>query len=543
MAGVMAMEGFSEHQPGEDPSAHQLFAVPTALLKRAMPGSFASRSSDMSRQATLSLLKLVLGIGALAYILLPLLSFTPRRKQKTCTSVRLPQAPSLASPVEVRRKAWLTAIQTVWVPKHFLHEVVAVGFKMFQLSLRRLIGSEAFTTITGTTKEEEAARIKAWDIAIDAQLAGGDAQVSYYRLLLTLMESGTLPDSPARLMQKAVHFRVFFWEVANAGYGNMIGFKQFTEKVGRIYWDSARRLQKELLHAKAHGISLNDDESELLPDHLARLGELDCDEVLSDEMIQRAWNLAWNKPSAYGTTPNAARDSVVEDHAIRSPLDAVAAWYTNTAIDDTLADVLSENASSMDTEYYLGLALSVAPPASSTHVRALVAKAVLSKTNRESNIVVALEALPVLSPTGGMNLVNHAPASPDVCTALTLAKLISLCSPSLPRSARMRAFDALSGLQLAPADFTLLTAVAAYRLLKNVLPRKDLPKSTEHGMEELAGSLRVWVGTSTGRDSGLGVEGRRRVVRLCLSVAKQLGGWDERDSGYGSTASQSPVMT
>jgi hypothetical protein len=323
----------------------------------------------------------------------------------------------------------------------------------------------------------------------------------------------------------------------------MSGFKQFTEKVGRIYWDSARRLQKELLHAKAHGISLNDDESELLPDHLARLGELDCDEVLGDEMIQRAWNLAWNKPSANGTTPNPARDSVVEDHAIRSPLDAVAAWYTNTAIDDTLADVLSDNVSSMDTEYYLGLALSVAPPASSTHVRALVAKAVLSKTNRENNIVVALEALPVLSPTGGMNLVSHAPASPDVCTALTLAKLISLCSPSSPAHARTRAYDALTGLQLAPADFTLLTAVAAHRLLKNLLSRKDLPRATEHGMEDLAGSLRVWVGTSVGRDSGLGIEGRKRLVRLCLNVAKQLGGWSERDSGYGSAASQSPVMT
>ncbi|SMR44298.1 unnamed protein product [Zymoseptoria tritici ST99CH_3D1] len=543
MASVLAMEGFSEHQSGESPSAHQLFAVPTALLKRATFGS--PTSSDFSQQASLSLLKLLLGIGALAYILLPLLSFTPRRKQKTCASVRLPQAPSLASPVEVRRKAWLTAVQTVWVPKHFLHEVVAVGFKMFQLSLRRMIGSEAFTAITGTTKEEEAARIKAWDIAIDAQLAGGDAQVSYYRLLLTLMESGTLPDSPARLMQKAVHFRVFFWEVANAGYGNMIGFKRFTEKVGRIYWDSARRLQKDLVHAKAHGIVFSDDELELLPDHLARLGELDCDEVLSDEMIQRAWNLAWNKQSANGITPNMAKDSVVEDHAIRSPLDAVAAWYTNTAIDDTLADVLGENASSMDTEYYLGLALSVAPPASSTHVRALAAKAVLSKTNREGNILIALEALPVLSPTGGMNLVSHAPASPDVCTALTLAKLIALCSPSLPKSARMRAFNALTGLQLAPAQFTLLTAVAAYRLLKSMLARKDLPKATEHGMEDLAGSLRIWVGTSTGRDSGLGTDGRRRVVRLCLDVAKQLGGWEERDSGYGTTsaASQSPVMT
>lgn len=386
--------------------------------------------------------------------------------------------------------------------------------------------------LTGTNKEEEAARVKGWDIAIDAQLAGGDAQVSYYRLLLTLMESGTLPDSPARLMQKAVHFRVFFWEVANAGYGNILGFKSFTEKVGRIYWDSARRQQKELLAAKAQGRPTEEDDIDLLPDHLARLVELDCDEVLSDEMIQRAWNLAWNKPSAHSLDPNAAKDNVVEDHAIRSPIDAVAAWYANTTIDDTLADTLTDNASSFDIEYYLGLALSVAPPASSTHVRALTAKAVLSNTNRAANIVVALDALPVMSPTGGMNLVSHAPASPDVFTSLTLAKLISLSTSSSPKAARERALRALNGLKLAPGQFTLLTAVAAYRLLRTLTFGNTAARAM--GVEELAGSLRVWAGTTTGRTSGLGHVGRTKIVKLCLSIAREMGGWDEKDSGYAS---------
>ncbi|CAK4032018.1 Sterol regulatory element-binding 1 [Lecanosticta acicola] len=545
MAGIMVMEGYSEQQSsGQDTSDRSLFAVPTAFFKRALDGGVSAVPRDLSRQAMLPLLKIVLVVGALYHLLAPFLAFSPRRKQKMRTSAQLPKAPSLASPVEVRRKAWGTAIQTVWVPKHFLLEVVAVGMKMLQLSLRRLIGPEAFAHITGTNKEEEAARIKAWDIAIDAQLAGGDAEVSYYRLLLTLMESGTLPDSPARLMQKAVHFRVFFWEVANAGYGNMVGFKQFTEKVGKFYWDSARRLQKDLVHAKSCSRVGNDDEVEVLPDHLARLVELDCDEVLGDEMIQRAWNLAWNKPSAHGTMANPAKDSVVEDHAIRSPLDAVAAWYTHTTIDDTLADAFSDTASTFDTEYYLGLALSVAPPASHTHVRALAAKAVLSNSNREANIVVALEALPVLSPTGGMNLVNHTPVAPDVCIALTIAKLISLCSPSSSKTARDRALEALARLQLSPAHLTLLTAVAAYRLLRLLRAQRYLQANTEAGMEDLAGSLRVWVGTSAGRDSGLDREGRGKIVKLCLNVTKHLGGWDDQDSGYGSapnSQSSSPL--
>ena len=540
MAGVMVMEGFSEHQQSaQDGSSRGLSTIPINLFKRNSD-AFMPSSGALTGQAALPLLKIMLVMGAMISVLAPVLTFSPRGRKKTRPAVQLPQAPSLASPVEVRRKAWLTAIQTVWVPKHFLVEVVAVCFNMIRLSVHRLIGSEAFTTITGTTKQEEAARIKAWDIAIDAQLAGGDAEVSYYRLLLTLMESGTLPDSPTRLMQKAVHFRVFFWEVANAGYGNMVGFKKFTENVGKIYWDSARKLQRELLHRHSQGRAMGEDEADLLPDHLARLVELDCEDVLSDEIIQRAWNLAWNKPNAYRTVANAERDSVVEDHAIRSPLDAVAAWYTNTTIDATLADAISDSTSTLDTEHFISLALSVAPPASKTHLRALATKAVLSNSNRESNIVAALEALPVVSPTKGMNLVYHAPASPDICTAMTIAKLLSLLSPSSSRRSQARAIEKLAYLQIAPAQFSLLSAIAACRLLRLLSSVRDLETIAEHSAEELAASLRVWVGTSAGRESGLGSEDRGKVVRLCVKVARQFGGWNGRDSGYVSVE-HSPV--
>lgn len=539
MAGIMVMEGFGERQQDD---TKQLFAAPTALFRRGMDTPLSTSPAALARYAALPMLKMICIVGAVLYLIAPLLTFSPRRKQKTRSVLRLPQVPSLASPVEVRRKAWLTAMQTVYVPKHFLLEVVAVAIKMIGLSLRRLVGSETWNSLTGTDKEEEAARIKAWDIALDAQLAGGDAEVSYYRLLLTLMASGTLPDSPTRLMQKAVHFRVFFWEVANAGHGNMVGFKQFTEKVGKIYWDSARKLQKELVHAKAQGRPTEDDEVDLLPDHLASLVELDCDEVLSDEMIQRAWNLAWNKPSANKTLANAARDSVVEDHAIRSPLDAVAAWYANATIDDTLLDALGERPSSIDTEYYVALAASIAPPASATHVRALAAKAVLSGTRREANIIAALEALPVTSPGAGtMNLVSHAPAAPDVHLALTVAKLLSLLSPSAPTAACHRAYDMIANLHMPPSCFTLLTAVATYRLLEATNAGPHLPQGASHGLEDMAASLRVWIGTSAGRKAGLGHEACGKIVDMCLGVAKEIGGWCERDSGYGS-AEGSPVL-
>ncbi|KAK5135878.1 hypothetical protein LTR08_004527 [Meristemomyces frigidus] len=536
MAGIMVMEGF--HDQSQD-DTNQLFATPTALFKRGMDAPLPSSPAAFVRQAALPLLKVVCVIGALMYLIAPLVSFSPRRKPRTRPMLRLPQVPSLASPVEVRRKAWLTALQTVYVPKHFLLEVAAVTAKVISLGLRRLVGSDTWTSLTGLSDEEEAARIKAWDIAIDAQLAGGDAEVSYYRLLLTLMASGTLPDSPTRLMQKAVHFRVFFWEVANAGYGNMVGFKQFTEQVGKIYWDSARKLQKELVHAKAQGRPMETDEVDVLPDHLASLVELECDDVLSDEMIQRAWNLAWDKPSAYNTTANAARDSVVEDHAIRSPLDALAAWYANMTIDDTLLDTLSESPSGV--EAYVRLAVSISPPASATQVRALAAKAVLLNNDRETNIIAALEALPVTSPgVGSMNLINHAPAAPDVHLALTVAKLLSLLSPAATLPAHARAYDMIANLHFEPSCFTLLTAMATYHLLRTLDTERDLPRNAAFGLENMAASLRLWIGTSAGRKAyGLEHADCGTIVDLCLGVAKRVGGWDERDSGYGSAEGNS----
>ena len=551
MAGIMVMEGFSQNDDG---SKQGLSAIPLPLFRRVLDVESPSSIAAFSRQAAMPLLKMFLLFGVLAYLLAPLITFSPRRKERSRTiSVRLPHAPSLASPIEVRRKAWLTAVQTVWVPKHFLLEVAAVATKIASLSVRRLIGSDVFNSLTGANKEDESARIKAWDIAIDAQLAGGDQEVSYYRLLLTLMESGTLPDSPTRLMQKAVHFRVFFWEVANAGYGNMSGFKQFTEKVGRFYWETARRQQKELVHAKAQGRPTpeSEDAVELLPDHLASLLELPCDDVLSDEMIQRAWNLAWNKPSANGLVANAARDAVIEDHAIRSPMDAVAAWYANMTVDDTLADAISPRTSSLDTEYYLGLSVSIAPPASATLARALAAKAVLSNSNRESNIHLTLDALPAVTPSSTqLNVVSHIPAAPDVRTALTLAKLLTLTSSSASAAAHTRALDAIADLHLPPSSFTLLTAIAAYHLLHSLTASKH--SITAHpaaaaGLEDLAANLRIWVGTSAGRAADLSAEEVAMVVDVCLGVVEKVGGWKglgEVDSGYGSavgSAQGSPV--
>lgn len=544
LAGLMVLEGFHEHEQNtQGTSGRGLFAAPLHLFKRGdLP---IAASQGFPSHVTFASLKMFILFGALLYLVLPLLSRKSTRKtQPIPPQVRLAGAPSLAAPVEMRQKAWLTAVQSVWTPRHFLLEVVAVAFKMMELSLRRIVGMDAYSKISGITKEGEAARIKAWDIAIDAQLAGGDVEVSYYRLLLTLMASGTIPDSPLRLMQKAVHFRIFFWEVANAGYGNLFMFKDFTARVAKIYWDSARNQQKAL----ASGSLTNKDDLDKidsLPDHLAALIELDCDAVLTDGMIQRAYNLAWNRPSAENTLANPILDSVVEDYAIRSPLDAVAAWFANLTIDEALASSLTSGEDQdLDAEYLVELAARTAPPASATQTRAYVTRAVLVDKHREANVAAALSTIPSAalphaksaSPSMLMNGVDHVPLSPDIRTGLTLAKLLSISSPSNPASARVHAASALASLHIVPADLTLLTAIATYKVVGTFSSDALLFSFGKTGLENLSGSLRRWIGTRASKSAGLNRAEKGRMVDRCLSVAKKLGGWkdEELDSGYGS---------
>ncbi|KAF2156485.1 hypothetical protein K461DRAFT_275596 [Myriangium duriaei CBS 260.36] len=547
MAGLMAMEGYFEHeQGGQSPSSRGLASLPVHLFRRGM---FSLGSSHLASQTVIPFLKFSLVLGCIVYLIAPLLHSSKPKHKRTISipQITLTAAPSLASPVETRRKAWLTAIQSVWTPRPFLLEVVAVGMRMAELSVRRLVGFDRYAELLGMSKDDEAARIKAWDIAIDAQLAGGDAEVSYYRLLLTLMASGTLPDSPIRLMQKAVHFRIFFWEVAHAGYGNLFMFKAFTAKVARIYWDSARNQQKALLSGNASKVDELDHKIELLPDHLAALIELECDEVLTDDVIQRAYNLAWNRPSAEKTTTNATLDKVVEDPAIRSPLDAVAAWFTNTVVDEALAlSIHAEDDIASDLSYLVKLAATTAPPASSTLTRAYVARAVLIDSERELSISSALESMPHVpfaspmlgrSPTTThLNVVTHVPLTPEVRTALTLAKLLSICSASNPTSSQSHAAGALANLSLQPKSFTLLTAIAAYRLLAAYTGNPVTFARGKDGLERLAIGLRLWAGAKKGKAGGLSRAETGRVIERCLSVTKRVGGWREEDgdSGYGS---------
>lgn len=536
LAALMIIEGFAQkEQSQEEPAGRGLFALPIHLAKVLTPSA-----SFGANTVQIPLVKLVLVFFAFFYLIVPLADPKAKTKRKS-PPVLLTRAPSLASPVEVRQRAWLTAIQTVWVPQHnFLVELAALSLKTLKLSLRRMIGWPGYAYLTGITKEQEAARVKAWEIALDAQLTGGDAEISKSRLVLTLMASGTLPDTPARLMLKALHIRVLLWEMSNSEHGSWWMMNEISAKMARSYWNMARSEHR----IAANMASRSDCETAPLPDHLAALIERECDEVLVPAVVERVYNLAWNRPSFDKKIVDTAMDGVVEDFAIASPLDALAAWYSSTVLKKGLMGSLANTSRSPKESVVssLALALQSAPPNSQAQLRALVAQAVVLEDDRGLRIARALEALPT-SPkpadAGFINLVGNGFVAPDVRQALTFAKCLFLMQSSNAQG-HQRAIDVINKTYLPGRYTTLLNFVAGYKVLIYFMQDDSLRSQTSAGLERMAKSLRIWIGHEACKLSSKRT--LTRVVQACLEASKTLVGLSDKkeegeiDDGYVSAS-------
>lgn len=535
LATLMLIDGLSEEESkGNDIESRGLFSMPLSL-----EGFLATHEpSDM-----LQFVRFALLIGAIVYVLVPFLQ-SRKRSVKQSPQGLMKTKYSLASPVEMRQKAWLTAIQTVWVPQHsYILEVAALCLKIVKLSVRQLIGWNGYSYLTGITKDQEVARIKAWQIALDAQLTGGDAEISISRLVLTFLASGTLPDTPARLMLKALHIRVLFWEITKAGQGSWSMPDDLSIKLARYYWNAARENYYIQINRPDHS-STDDDYS--LPDHLFKLLELDSEDVLVDAVVQRIYNLAWNRPTSTPVQQGEAMDHVLADPHIASPLDALAAWWSTLVLNRVVAVTIWRNHSETnDILDDLDLALNVAPPPSSARVRAMIAKAVIVKTDRASHVQAALDILPKASGTSEIshsstfpsqvNFVEDSPLPTELSMALTLAKCLVLGeSPAYQSQLMMTTFinQALPGL----GPYSLLSFAATLQLLEHCINTAALLNDARAGLERLAHGLRVFIGTSAGLELQLDQSTRARAVERCLAASKHIMGVmdpkADSDQGY-----------
>lgn len=552
LAGLMILEGFSESQStGDGDDTRGLFAVPTHLLAGAARYIRSSAEVNIlgthfSAVQTFSYLRLFLMIGALLYVFIPsFFGTTEKPKDAKSAAPSTGVAPSLASPIQVRRQAWLTAIQTVWVPRHnFFLEAAALLLKMLKLSIRSLIGTSGYQLLTGMTEAQEAARVKAWTIALDAQFVGGDIEISTSRLCLTLMASGTLPDTPARLMLKALHIRVLMLEIGNDSYV----LNSIATWLARCNWNEARQLQFRLQTVAAQGPNY-----EPLPEHLAALLQLETDDVLTDSIIQRAYNLAYNLETNHKAPGESdGMDGIVDDHTIRSPLDAVAAWYSSMILHKVLEEALETDANTKENldirVQDLQVAIDTAPIGSGARLRGLVARAVFVAEDRNRSISAAMVELEALSPTdeehmkisvknGAVPTLIMKPSTGSTLSNLSLAIYCARAIEKLGRGSDLPgAFDIIRSIKTKKNNLSLLGFASLYKLLDTIMQHEEAEEQCQESLEVLAGALRIWIGGIEGERSGIARDVKATIVERCIDVAKGCVGMrgDESNSGYES---------
>ena len=539
LAGLMIVEGFSEKENGSEKThGRGLFALPTELLP-VFKGSgaflyknvLALASATLSRKLIPFLKFVAFAMVMLFVVFLYLFNSKPKLARSTSrkATTRLSSAPSLASPLELRQCAWLTSIQTVWVPQHrILHEMAALSLKFLKYSVRRAIGWRGYSWLTGCTEAEELSRVRAWDIAIDAQLAGGDADISKSRLVLTILAAGTLPNTSARLMLKALHIRLLLWVAVRSQWTILYPLHRLAAIMARQQWRLARHLQ----NIPEDDQTKSPDAAESLPEHLGKLLELPCDTVMTDPVIQRAYNLAWNRPTCEDTEgADVGMDIVTEDYAIRSPLDALAAWWSSNVLHRALLAALETGNQHQSSVFCdLKLALRTAPPASSAHTRALAATALFMDDDRAANIAAALKALPssdrakdgeAKRSTTFVDSSTPMPACNGIRIAVRCAMTLSTLSLHMhdPESIRT-ATDSLLFIQLDPNNLSLLGFVAAYHLLR-VLHRAACSASQFwRSLRQPAAALCDWVSSDAARDSGLGECAGNAIKEECEKIAR-----------------------
>ncbi|KAJ6178599.1 hypothetical protein N7519_009060 [Penicillium mononematosum] len=484
LAGLMVLEGL-----GSDDSESEskgLFALPIRLLSRFQTPTLAHWEfylkqfwySWQARAFSHFLMLATLVVGSAFIVFVYLFNAQPiARRGPSKSASEGPTAP--LTPSDFRRQAWLTSMQRVGVPRHrFFREWYVVTSRCFEYVLRCLMGWKLYSWATGITEEDEKGRVKTWDIAIDAQLTGGDAEISKSRLVLTIFAAGTLPCTPTRMIIKALHVRILLWNVGEAGSWSFHVSNDIARALARFQWGVARELNA----------ALPDGHPDQLPPHLAALIKLDCDDVMIDNIIQRAVNLTWNRPTQEGTGDDEVLlDVVDEDPAIQCSPDALAAWWSSHLLQTALLNYFEASekgpvskASRDAFKEKIRMSLDVAPVLSAAYTRALVMKAVFFEQNRIENVGAVLAALPKEKRKGSQShssnfLDSSLPVSvrDEISIAVRCAMIAAIVTErstgdgsSLPESFTIqKAITWFNQLPIDPVELSLIGFSSVYHLL------------------------------------------------------------------------------
>ncbi|KAJ5925527.1 hypothetical protein N7454_008166 [Penicillium verhagenii] len=469
LAGLMVLEGFGSDEAETEEKG--LLALPLNLLRRLQSPnlahweyylkSFLSSSHARAMSHILLLATLVVGSAFIVFVYLFNAQPATQRSSPKVLSEGQNGAPTSS---DFRRQAWLTSMQRVGVPRHrFFREWYVVTSRCFEYVLRCLMGWKIYSWVTGITEEDERGRVKTWDIAIDAQLTGGDAEITKSRLVLTIFAAGTLPSSPMRMMLKALHVRILLWRVGEPGSWSFRVSNDIGRALANYQWGVAREINN----------ALPEGHPDQVPSHLAELLKLECEDVMIDAITQRAVNLTWNRPTQEGTGDDEVLlDVVEEDPAIQCSVDALAAWWSSHLLQTALLKYMEASeggpvskASRDAFKEKIRMALAVAPPTFRRdriqNVGAVLAT--LPKDKRKGEWSQAANFLDSSLPISVRDEISVAVRCAMIAAIITAR---STGDTSLPDSFTIqKAINMFNQLPIDPVELSLLGFSAVYHLL------------------------------------------------------------------------------
>lgn len=528
-AGMMATESF--HTTDQSDS-RALFALPTRMLgqftsglQRLLPVHWTNSSAE-----TLTyMVRLLLLFSVVGCVIYPSVFGRAKAGSKAESSSRDAATTTAITRHTVsaadRRDTFQSASQLVWIPESgFAAECAAIALTIPRLVLQHVgvpIGAApswlTCRTLGSTPQETKAAHAKAWDLVLDTQLLGGDTDLNARRLLLTLLCTASLPKTPLRQMLMAVHARVLLWRLRGSFIGRLARGQVGT--IVRHCWERARELSRQ---------QSGGDE---LPRHLCRLLQLDAEDVLTSTVVRRVDKLAQQQPSNPAT--GSVEDSVGCDTSVRSPLDAVAAFWVASSVRKLLVEFLEVEAGEdkdddvhclyeQEREKSLERLLEIAPPDSGIFVYATVVRAVLAVNDPRRHCDAALR---VLRGDGGVKPQEQGTSGTEgkQCwkfqADISLALRVTIATALLHSQASDRATILLvSQLKRTPEVLGLVGFVALYRFLAAALRDKKIVSRNAMALELVAGMVRRGAGSEApGRT-------RRSVVRLCIRAFESLTG-------------------
>lgn len=284
-------------------------------------------------------------------------------------------------------------------------------------------------------------------------------------------------------MLKALHIRVMFWQASD---WNWIcrALNSAASCLARYQWNLAQKI-----HNGAIEDTTKVDDHDL-PEHLLSLLERPIEDVMSDVNIQRAHNLAWNRPVSTDAEKDIEVDEMVDDTAMRGPLDILALWSSTRILQQALYDSIQSSRNSEACVSQINLAYRTAPPGSSTSIQALAAIAISSDDDRESKVNdlthLLLSSTTALLPTSFANIDT---CSTDVHSNTLVAikcvkNLVMVSSERNPDSL----YNALELLGETFYDFKsmdLLAFAAALQLVSVLLRDPDLASQHLRTLKEI----------------------------------------------------------